>query len=86
MKAHWFQVISPYSFNILTIEFLYNSSIVETQKEELHFMLTCTITNSKGLKIYGVIVLIQQHTDQFLCMGISLNIIYFKIIKLIGHI
>jgi len=86
MKAHWFQVISPYSFNILTIEFLYNSSIVETQKEKLHFMLTCTITNSKGLKIYGVIILIQQHRDQFLCMGLSLNIIYFKIIKLIGHI
>jgi len=70
MKAHWFQVISLYSFNILTIEFLYSSSIVETQKEQLHFMLTCTITNSKGLKIYGVIILFQQHMDKCLCMGV----------------
>lgn len=70
MKAHWFQVISLYSFNILTIKFLYSSSIFETQKKELHFMFTCTITNSKGLKIYGVVVLFQQHMDKFLCMRV----------------
>jgi uncharacterized membrane protein YobD (UPF0266 family) len=50
MKAHWFQVISLYSFNILTIEFLYSSSIVETQKGKTSLHVDVHHHQLKGIK------------------------------------